>query len=176
MTSILWHTHLVSKWLGAEQPWTNPHLYTIKKDSCNLFYNKGTVVLLNRALGLCWAQKGRVSFNLYSGYLLSYQIPSECEVKQTASLTHAACHHLHAASWFIPWQRDVGTVRLRRVLQDAWHWSPGGERHVRQALKHTRIQNCCTYCLCVFRFSYIYPRTVHIHTHKHRQREKESQQ
>ncbi|TNN72768.1 hypothetical protein EYF80_017052 [Liparis tanakae] len=34
----------------------------------------------------------------WKDYLLGYQIPSECEVKQTASLTHAACHHLRAAS------------------------------------------------------------------------------
>lgn len=133
-----------------ENDWklSNPnlsHLYTIKKNSCNLFYNKGTVVLLNRALGMCWGQKGRVSFNLYSDYLLSYQIPSEREVKQTASLTHAACHHLHAASWFIPWQQDVGYLRLRRVLQDAWHWSPGGGIHVG---KHLNTHTYSLYTRC----------------------------
>lgn len=67
------------------------HLYKVQKrrreNSCTLFYKKGTVMLLNRALRVSRARKGRVSFNLYSDYLLSYQIPSECEVKQTASLT-----------------------------------------------------------------------------------------
>ncbi len=144
------------------------HLYTIKKNSCNLFYNKGTVVLLNRALGVHWAQKGRVSFNLYSDYLLSYQIPSECEVKQTASLTHAACHHLHAASWFIPWQRDVGTVRLRRTLQDAWHWSPGRGRHVEKHLSTytASTPTACTYSDLV---TFIQVQCVRAHTSAHTQ-------
>lgn len=151
--SQIFDTHLVRKWLGAEQPCTFPHLYTIKENSCNLFCNKGTVVLLNRALGVSWVQKGSVRFNLYSGYLLSYQIPSECEVNQTASLTHAACHHLHDASWFMPLQQDIDAARWRCVLRAAWQRSPVRRNNackqvLKQLLRHFLV-NTHLSCLCV---------------------------
>ena len=65
-------------------------------------------------------------------------------------------------SWFMPWQRDVATVRLRRVLQDAWHWSPDGGRHNHLSTCTASTPTACTYSDLV---TFIHVLYTHTHTH-----------
>lgn len=78
-------------------------------------------MLSNGALGVPWVQKGRVSFNLYSDYLLSYQIPSKCKVKQTVSDSHCLPP---PPQCIMIYSMTTRCCSCKNKMWEMAHWSP----------------------------------------------------
>lgn len=126
-----------------------PSIYsTIKEQSCSWVELSGCAARRKAELvsictrTTCWVTRSLASVKS-SRLLLWLTLPA------TTSTLH---HDLFRDS------EDSGTERLR--LRDAWHWSPGEEKHVDKCFN--------THCLNALRFSYSYWCTVCVCVCAHR--------
>lgn len=122
---------------------------------------------------MCWAQKGRVSFNLYSDYLLSYQIPSEWSQADCFSDSRCLpppprCIMIYSMT-ARRWGCKIKMHSARRLTLITWLWKTC--RLDEEAFKHTHIQPLhpaypCSDLVTVIHVQYMYARTSTLtHTH-----------